>query len=313
MRRRDYADTVDVLVVDDPAYEGWVFDADHPTQGRRFAKGAMFVEAFTQAAGLRFGSREPRGDGWEYAATVHTPAYIERVREGITGEWEGVRPDLGALAARFVAGTVTALDALEAGDTLTAVHLPGAKHHAHRDRSSGFCVFADFAIAARFAADAGHRVAILDFDAHHGDGTEALTLADDRILTYSIHEALLFPGTGLMSEPGANVRNWSVPQDAGDRDLIDGVADFIEVALSFRPSMLFVAAGADGHVTDPLSSLRYTLDGYRRAARLVRTAFPRTPILMGGAGGYTPDGATPLVWGQVAAGLATTMRGGGLW
>ena len=243
---------------------------------------------------------------------VHSSEYIDEVLENhVTGQWSGSRPDLSQLAALFAGGTLVALDALLTGRTKTAIHFPGAKHHAQHDYSSGFCVFADFALAADIATkDHGKKVAILDIDAHHGDGTENLTTDNPNILTFSIHEKGIFPGTGNESEPSKMVYNYPLGgkdpvqnPNKDDHALIDGVTEFCRLADQFKPDLLFIACGADGHVEDPLSSLQFTLEGFGKVAELVRATFPSIPILVGGAGGYLPDTRTPEVWAKFSAGL----------
>lgn len=296
----------DLAIIHSPDYGGWIFDDTHPTQGRRFTLGAQMTRSMAEGSGLTVETVEPYVVRRDVLHTVHSHTYVASVLdEGISDEWEGVRFDMANLASMFVGGTLAALDILDDPDgPLTAVHLPGAKHHAMTGHSSGFCIFADFAIAARRAANRGHRVAILDIDAHHGDGTEALCWGDDRILTYSIHEDGIFPGSGLVSDVQHRAFNRPLLGGSGDRHLRGGVRDFLTEAREFRPTIIFLTAGADGHVTDPLSSLRYTIDGLAGAATMVRRMFPRTPILMGGAGGYTPDGATPFAWASMATALA---------
>lgn len=241
----------------------------------------------------------------EELLTVHSAQYVNEVLDGHQcHEWDKQRPDLSDLAARFVGGTLVALDELMSGRTLTAVHLPGAKHHAQRDHSSGFCVFADFAIAAKMAAAEGKRVAILDTDAHHGDGTENLTFSDHDILTYSIHEDGIFPFTGYADIPALHVYNRPLAGYSGDRELIRAVKGFVAEADAFKPDLIFVAVGGDGHILDPLSTLEYTVHGMDAAMALVRDSFPTTPVLMGGAGGYRPDDATPAMWAKAAVALA---------
>jgi acetoin utilization protein AcuC len=184
------------------------------------------------------------------------------------------------------------------------VHFPGAKHHAQYDYSSGFCVFADFALAADIATkDYGKKVAILDIDAHHGDGTENLTADDPSILTYSIHEKGIFPGTGNESNPERNIYNSPLPALSGDDALISCVQEFSQLAERFGADLIFVACGADAHAEDPLSSLTYSTEGYRAVAQYLREVFPDHPILMGGAGGYLPDTRTPEVWSTFAHAL----------
>jgi len=296
----------DLEIVHDPSYEGWVFDHHHPTQGRRFTNGYNQVIAHADAAGLSHNTIGPFHVTDSELQLAHTPEYIDQVlTQHTSNEWRGERSDLSTLASLFAGGTLAALWALQNGETLTAVHLPGAKHHAMANTSSGFCVFNDFAIAARLLANDGFRVAILDVDAHHGDGVEALCLDEPDILTYSIHQYGIFPGTGLTSDDERNALNWPLPARAGDRDLRDGVADFLLTLRAFKPHYIFITGGADGHKQDPLAELEYSLDGMESAMRMVRSAYDSTPILFGGAGGYQPDGATPLAWARMVTALAS--------
>lgn len=296
----------DLTLIHHPDYSQWVFDPTHPTQGRRFVKGAQQLLMLASSCQLAVDVVEPDAPATrELLDTVHTPEYLSRLLDRHEcEEWDGARPDMSRLAALFVEGTLTALDHLTTGRTLTAINLPGAKHHAHADHASGFCVLADFAIAAHAATELGHRVAILDIDAHHGDGTEALCADNPAILTYSVHQHGIFPGTGHADRPERQAYNWLQAAGAGDRALRTAMLDFVDVAHDHRPTIVFLAAGADGHVTDPLSDLNYTVEGYAAAAALVRREFPELPILMGGAGGYQPDAATPLVWAATAVALS---------
>jgi acetoin utilization deacetylase AcuC-like enzyme len=228
---------------------------------------------------------------------IHDPIYVHDVTiKGQSDEWDGQRHDLGELAKLFVGGTLTALDVLLDKKTLLAINLAGAKHHAMRDYSSGFCVFADFAIAATKATELGERVAIFDVDAHHGDGTEMLLKANKNVMTFSVHEYGIFPGTGLMSDYKNRAYNFPLTRDSDDADLMTATESFLEACAEFQPTMIFVACGADGLKDDPLSQLAYTSAGYWRSLRAVREQFPNTPILLGGAGGYLPDTGTPEVW-----------------
>lgn len=290
-------------IIHTPAYDGWVFDPEHPTQGRRFINGFNAVVMNLEESRCRYRVAEPRQATLAELARVHSPEYIARVAEGYSDEWSGQRLDLANLAATFVGGTLEALDAAMTQDWL-AVHLPGAKHHAMRDYSSGFCVFADFAIAADIATEQGARVAILDVDAHHGDGTEALTAMNPDVLTFSVHEAGIFPGTGMQDYPERQAFNDPLPQYTGGDGLYNAVERFIEVATPHKPDLIFVAGGADGHWNDPLSSLQYHLEDYEWSMVALREAFRGRPFLFGGAGGYQPDGGTPLSWAAMIRGLA---------
>ena len=154
----------------------------------------------------------------------------------------------------------------------------------------------------------GKRVAILDIDAHHGDGTENLLFSEPRALTFSIHEDGIFPWTGLIDVPACHVYNRPLEAGANDLDLSLAVFDFEELAAEFQPDLIFVAAGADGHVTDPLSRLQYTPEGVAQVLGRLRARFPETPFLMGGAGGYQPDDWTPRMWAAAGVALAAPVR-----
>ena len=245
---------------------------------------------------------------------VHAPHYIDEVLSNhVSSQWSGKRSDLATLASTFVGGTLTALDALLNKSARTAIHFPGSKHHAQYDHSSGFCIFNDFAIAADIATkDYGRRVAILDIDAHHGDGVENLTADNPMVLTYSIHEKGIFPGTGNEDHPKKNVYNFPLvsknanlnSRGKGDNALRYGVEQFIDKLDAFKPDLIFITCGADGHKEDPLSSLEYSVEGYVAIAQLLRLHYPNMPMLFGGAGGYLPDTRTPEVWGRFAYELA---------
>jgi acetoin utilization protein AcuC len=295
----------ETVLIHSDQYANWVFDSSHPTQGRRFINAKKLLTESFNDKGTNLRIVEPRLATKDELLRAHSSRYISEVIDNHkSGQWAGERPDLSNLAALFAGGTLVALDVLLAGETTTSIHFPGAKHHAQFDSSSGFCIFADFALAADIATkDYGKKVAILDIDAHHGDGTENLTFDNTMVLTFSIHETGIFPGTGNESEPSKLVYNYPLGSNdpaqnpnKDDHALIDGVAEFCRLADQFQPDLLFIACGADGHAEDPLSSLQFTLDAYATAAMLIRSRFPSLPILIGGAGGYLPDTRTPEVW-----------------
>ncbi len=298
-----------VYLIHSDEYKNWIFDSSHPTQGRRFDKARELLTTAIKEKYIELVDVSPRLVTKQELLRVHTPEYIDEVLDQhLSTEWMNERSDLSSLACLFVGGTLIALEALLTKKTKLAIHFPGAKHHAQADHSSGFCVFADFAIAADIATnDHGKRVAILDIDAHHGDGTENLTKENTNVLTFSIHEDGIFPGTGNQSHPKHYVYNYPLgSNDIGhnlskdDQALLAGVNEFCKVAKQFDPDLLFIACGADGHKEDPLSTLRYSVEGYIAVAKEVREVFSDLPILMGGAGGYLPDTRTPQVWAEVA-------------
>jgi acetoin utilization protein AcuC len=298
-----------VYLIHSDEYKNWIFDPSHPTQGRRFNNARDLLIASAKKEGIDVVEILPRLATEAELLRVHTPAYIDEVlNQHISTEWDGERADLANLASLFVGGTLTALNAILTGKTKLAIHFPGAKHHAQADHSSGFCVFADFALAADIATkDHGKKVAILDIDAHHGDGTENLTTANLNVLTFSIHQDGIFPGTGHESHPEKNAYNYPLDSNQpngnsnkDDQALMSGVDKFCELAKEFNPDLLFIACGADGHSEDPLTNLTYSVEGYIAVAKRLKERFPGLPILLGGAGGYLPDTRTPEIWAKVA-------------
>ena len=292
-------------------YKNWIFDPTHPTQGRRFNNARDLFLSLAGKAGIKVNEISPRPATRDELLRVHKAQYIDEVvNEHISTEWDGERPDLASLASLFVGGTLTALDALLTGKTKLAIHFPGAKHHPQSDHSSGFCIFNDFALAADIASkDHDKNIIIIDIDAHHGDGVENLSKGNYGVITFSVHQGGIFPGTGDESEAG-NFYNIPLEDGAGDEELLDAVSEFIYVVgardriWDWQPDLLFITCGADGHSEDPLTGLNYSVEGYIAVAKRLKERFPDLPILLDGARGYLPDTRTPEIWAKVAAALA---------
>ena len=299
-----------VYLIHSDEYKNWIFDSTHPTQGRRFNNVRDLLITSAKREGIDLVEVLPRLATEAELLRVHTPAYIDQVvNQHISTEWDGQRADLANLACLFVGGTLIALDALLTNKTKLAIHFPGAKHHAQADHSSGFCIFNDFAIAADIASkEHGKNIIIIDIDAHHGDGVENLTADNPKVLTFSVHQDGIFPGTGDESKPGY-FYNIPLQAGSGDKGLLDAIEQFIDVIgardriWDWQPDLLFITCGADGHSEDPLTSLEYSVAGYIAVAKRLKERFPDLPILLGGAGGYLPDTRTPEVWVGVAMSL----------
>ena len=132
--------------------------------------------------------------------------------------------------------------------------------------------------------------------------------SDPNILTYSIHENGIFPGTGHHNDPENHVYNKAIAANhidvlADSEKLVHAASEFARLARQFEADIIFIAAGADGHRNDPLSNLNYETSVVTKAMGNIRHFFPETPILMGGAGGYRPDDDTPEMWVATVEGL----------
>jgi len=206
---------------------------------------------------------------FEELTSVHTPSYIEKVfsldgKEGSLNE-ETLVTTGSVKAAKMAAGIGLELvesilnEKIQAGFAL--VRPPG--HHARPSEGMGFCIFNNIAIAAKKALSLGlKRVLILDFDVHHGNGTEEMFLGDDRVLFIDLHQDNLFPvGSGEKSI--GNIVNIPLPADSTDENYLTVFDTVVKpLALKYEPELILVSAGFDAHESDPLGFMKITTEGY---------------------------------------------------
>jgi acetoin utilization deacetylase AcuC-like enzyme len=268
-------------VVEDSHFLDHRGPAGHPERPERLTA----VHAALAPRRDRLDALAPRPATREEILRIHSPDHVDRISRACETAPAHLDPDtyvspesfdVGLLAA---GGTVDLARAIAAGRVqagLASVRPPG--HHAEADRAMGFCLFNNIAVAARAlqAEDGFDRVLILDWDVHHGNGTQHSFEEDPAVLYVSTHQYPYYPGTGAASEAGRGrgagfTLNIPMPAGCGDAEYVGAFQRIlVPAARTFRPDFLLVSCGFDAHRDDPLAGMQVTGDGYAAMAAIVR-------------------------------------------
>lgn len=290
-----------VLLLTDPAMAAHAWPG-HPERPERLEAVIAGVADGARNGGARFVQRSGVPATLDQLGRVHDPRYLELLDTVAAGGGGWLDPDTyvvedSAAAGRLAAGlAVEAAQAVRAGEAdvaFAAVRPPG--HHAHRDQGKGFCLVNNVAVAAISLLDleTTSRVVILDWDVHHGDGTQAIFESNPSVLYASTHQFPWYPGTGSLAEQSATRVNVPLPAGSGDEAFISAWRDTIMPRVeAFAPAAILVSAGYDAHLDDPLAGLMVTSTGFREVAVEVGTLARRLEVpgvALTLEGGYDPD------------------------
>jgi acetoin utilization deacetylase AcuC-like enzyme len=302
----------------DPIYREHLAGREHPERPERFD---AVLEGLVRAGLLdRLMRVDRRAATEEELLLCHTPEYLRTAKRDVeqgrpylsTGDTD-ITPNSWNIASQAVGGVLNAVDAVVTGkaqNAFCAVRPPG--HHANACGGMGFCLFNNVAIAARYAQRRHNleRVMIVDWDVHHGNGTQDIFYADASVFFFSTHQWPLYPGTGRADETGVGAgrgttMNFPFPAGSGRKEILGAVENALAPAAErFRPDLLLISAGFDSRIGDLLG--RFTLTD-RDFADLTQAVMGIAERHAGGRvvsmleGGYSLDGLASAAAAHVEA------------
>lgn len=281
-----------VILYTHPASERHVTPPGHPEQ---VARHAAVLEAL---AGLDLDRREAPLAAEADVLRCHPERYLARLKGTVPAEGQvaldadtWLSPGSMEAAMRAVGAACAAVDAVLGGEdarAFVAMRPPG--HHAERETPMGFCLLGTAAIAAKRALDHHglDRVAVLDFDVHHGNGTQDLLWDEARAFFASTHQMPLYPGTGRASETGAHgqVMNIPLPPGSGGAQARAAWRQVTDRLRAHAPQLVIVSAGIDAHAADPLAALEWDEDDFAAITAMIVDAAGAAPVVSVLEGGY---------------------------
>jgi acetoin utilization deacetylase AcuC-like enzyme len=299
-------------IVRDERYREHVTDDFHPENPHRL--GAIYTMLQQGDMEGLFTEIPPRPATREELEMVHLPSYVDLIASTAGQPRHRLDPDTVSspksyeAACLAVGGVLEAIEGVQRGkvdNAFALVRPPG--HHAERDRAMGFCIFNNIAIGAKYAIKAREkeRVLIVDWDVHHGNGTQSAFYDDPRVLYFSTHRyGFFYPGTGAPAEVGSGrgegfTVNVPMSPGSGDAEYANVFLHLLRpIALSYNPQLILVSAGFDTYSRDPLGGMRMTEEGYARLTDITMDIARTTcggKIIIALEGGYDLDGLATSV------------------
>ncbi len=295
---------MDTGVVIDPLYLEHICGDFHPESPVRLQHIYSMLPSI-DGEGIRY--VKPRYASHNEISRIHDESYIEAIAS-TRGTYASLDPDTGASPKTYEAALLAVGGCLSLADSIISAEVsngfalirpPG--HHAERSRSMGFCIFNNIAVATRYLqAERGiERVLVVDFDLHHGNGTQKSFYSDPSVLYFSTHQFPYYPGTGWYEEIGAGAGkgytvNVPMSYDMNDDDYIFAFQEIlVPIAYLYKPDMVLVSAGFDIYYNDPLGGMSVTEAGFSELTRIILNVAQRyctSRALFALEGGYDPPG-----------------------